>query len=141
MSQRWRQDLLADGADEDVVERRIAISQSRLTSASALFVGCLTMEEMDEYPDPLRNQAEMTMAIQSTALACQNLLLAAHHYGLGACWMCAPLFVPELVRNVLELPLSWQPQVLITLGYPAEGYAAHQLVKERAPLEKVTLWR
>ncbi len=60
------------------------------------------------------------MAVQSVALACQNLLLAAHAYGLGACWMCAPLFVPHVVRQVLELPAAWQPQALITLGYPAE---------------------
>ncbi|MEZ4580208.1 MAG: nitroreductase family protein [Caldilineaceae bacterium] len=44
----------------------------------------------------------------------QNLLLAAHAHGLGACWMCAPLFVPDLVRTVLDLPPAWEPQALIT---------------------------
>jgi len=39
-------------------------------------------------------QAERIMATQSVALAVQNLLLAAHDRGLGACWMCAPLFCP-----------------------------------------------
>ena len=33
------------------------------------------------------------MGVQSVALACQNLLLAAHAQGLGACWMCAPAVV------------------------------------------------
>ena len=29
--------------------------------------------------------------------------------GLAACWMCAPLFCPEVVRRALELPADWQP--------------------------------
>jgi hypothetical protein len=61
------------------------------------------------------------MAVQSTAMAVQNLLLAAHAEGLGACWMCAPLFCPEVVRSVLAFPAYWQPQGLITLGWPADG--------------------
>ena len=36
------------------------------------------------------------MAVQSTAMAGQNLLLAAHALGLGACWMCAPCFHQRL---------------------------------------------
>ena len=63
---------------------------------------------------------EWLMAAQSTALALGNLLLAAHHEGLAACWMCAPLFAPDIVRDVLDLPADWEPQALITLGYPAE---------------------
>ena len=94
------------------------------------------MEEMDVYPDPARAEAEWLMAVQSTALACQNLLLAAHHYGLGGCWMCAPLFVPDTVRGILNLPETWHPQALITLGYPAETKE-----KERLPLEERVLWR
>ena len=73
---------------------------------------------MDVYPDARANQAEWIMAVQSVALACQNLLLAAHAAGLGACWMCAPLFVPDSCVRVLALPEDWQPQALITLGGP-----------------------
>jgi len=136
LGERWRNDLAADGVDAAHIEQRIAISHVRLTTAGALIVVALTMEEMDIYADAARARAEWTMAVQSTALACQNLLLAAHHYGLGACWMCAPLFAPELVRAVLDLPASWEPQALITIGYPAE-----EKVKERAPLESRVLWR
>lgn len=136
MAEQWRRDLNGDGADPAAVERRIAISHARLTGAAALVVASMSMEEMDVYPDIQRSQAEWTMAVQSVALACQNLLLAAHYYGLGACWMCAPLFVPELVRHVLQLPPSWQPQALITLGYPAEEKS-----KARAPVASRVVWR
>jgi F420 biosynthesis protein FbiB-like protein len=136
MAEQWRRDLGGDGVDPAAVERRIAISHARLTGAAALVVACMSMAEMDVYPDAPRNQTEWSMATQSVALACQNLLLAAHHYGLGACWMCAPLFVPELVRHVLQLPAEWQPQALITLGYPAEEKS-----KERAPMASRVVWR
>ncbi len=136
MADYWRADLGSDGADPALIERRVAISHARLTGAAALVVASVSMEEMDIYPDVRRSTAEWTMAVQSVALACQNLLLAAHHVGLGACWMCAPLFVPDLVRTVLNLPDSWQPQALITLGYPAE-----EKTKERAPLASRVVWR
>ncbi|MBX3014813.1 MAG: nitroreductase family protein [Caldilineaceae bacterium] len=136
MGEQWRQDLGNDGLDADLVERRVAISQSRMMNAGALIIAAMSMEEMDRYPDERRNQAEWTMAVQSVALACQNLLLAAHYAGLGACWMCAPLFVPELVRSVLQLPESWIPQALITVGYPAETKT-----KERVPMAERVVWR
>lgn len=136
MGEQWRRDLGADGADPDFIERRVTISHARLTGAAALVIANVSMADMDEYPDAKRADAEWLMAVQSTALACQNLLLAAHQHGLGACWMCAPLFVPDLVRTVLTLPADWQPQALITLGYPAE-----EKTKERAPLASRVLWR
>lgn len=141
MGQQWERDLTADGTDREMVERRVAISRLRITSAAALLVVALSMEEMDIYPDDQRNQAEWVMAVQSTALACENLLLAAHSYGLGACWMCAPLFVPELVRSTLNLPEIWQPQALITLGYPMPEYPIEERIKIRAPIESRVVWR
>lgn len=136
MAAQWRRDLSVDGADPALIERRAAISHARLTGAAALIIASVSMEEMDVYPDEQRNRAEWIMAVQSVALACQNLLLAAHHHGLGACWMCAPLFVPELIQQELGLPESWQPQALITLGYPAEAKR-----KERVPLSDRVIWR
>jgi nitroreductase len=62
---------------------------------------------MDSYPDERRRRAEYLMAVQSTAMAAQNLLLAAEQEGLGACVMCAPLFCPEIVANALHLPYGW----------------------------------
>jgi F420 biosynthesis protein FbiB-like protein len=136
MGEQWRADLGADKAAPEFIERRVAISHTRMTSAAALVIASLTMSDMDHYPDPARAKAEWAMTVQSVALACQNLLLAAEAHGVGACWMCAPLFVPDLVRRVLELPGDWEPQALITLGYPAESKQ-----KERAPLVSRVLWR
>ena len=136
MAEAWRCDLAQDGVEHAAIERRIAISRTRVTGAPVLIVPCVTVEEMDSYPDAARNRAEWMMAAQSVALACQNLLLAAHAARLGACWMCAPLFIPALVRRVLELPDAWEPQALLTLGYPAE-----EKQKERVPLYERVVWR
>ncbi len=120
MGARLREDLTADGAPPEVIARDADRSYARITSAPLLILVCLTIEDMDAYPDARRAANESMMAAQSTAMAGQNLLLAAHALGLGACWLCAPLFCPDVVRGTLALPDDWQPQGLITAGYPAE---------------------
>jgi F420 biosynthesis protein FbiB-like protein len=133
MGARLRADRLSDGDTTDTVEQDVARSFARITSAPAAVLVCLTMEDMDRYPDARRNHAEQTMAVQGTAMAIHNLLLAAHAAGLGASVMCAPLFCPETVAAVLDLPTQWEPQALVTLGYPANS--GKPLV--RKPLESI----
>ncbi|RME99935.1 MAG: nitroreductase family protein, partial [Chloroflexi bacterium] len=125
-----RADRTADGDDPADIERDVARSFARLTGAPVLVVVCASMADMDRYPDPSRSKNEWLMAAQSTAMAVQNLLLLAHAEGLGACWVCAPLFVPQLVCRTLALPEDWEPQGLVTLGYPAQ-----EKEKTRAPLD------
>ena len=136
MGERLRADLAADGAPPDVIARDAGRSHTRLTGAPLLILLCLTLADMDEYPDQRRAANEAVMAAQSVAMAGQNLLLAAHALGLGACWLCAPLFCPDTVRTVLDLPDDWQPQGLITVGYPAETKE-----KTRHPLGTRVLYR
>lgn len=121
MGSQLRADLTADGLPPEAIEKDASRSYQRLTQAPLLILLCLTMADMDRYPDGRRQDNEWLMAVQSVAMAGQNLLLAAHALGLGACWLCAPLFCPDVVRNSLDLPADWQPQGLITVGYPAES--------------------
>ncbi len=121
MGDRLRADRLRDGDAPEVVERDVRRSRERIAGAPVVLVACLSMRDMDRYPDERRAAAERTMAIQSVAASIQNLLLAAHALGLGACWMCAPLFCPDTVRAALALPDDWEAQALITLGLPAEA--------------------
>jgi coenzyme F420-0:L-glutamate ligase/coenzyme F420-1:gamma-L-glutamate ligase len=135
MGESFRLDLEADKLPPDEVDRQVARSYERISRAPAVIVLCLSMVDMDRYPDARRQQAERVMAVQSAALAAQNVLLMAHAEGLGACWMCAPLFCPDVVRAALALPEDWEAQALLTVGYPAE-----QRTKDREPLETRTLW-
>jgi nitroreductase len=56
------------------------------------------------------------------AAATQNILLAAHSLGLGACWL--GLYPREGrvagMRKLLHLPSNIIPFALVSLGYPAE---------------------
>lgn len=136
MGTRLVQDLTADGVPQQIIDEDVNRSYERITQASVLIVLCLTMEDMDCYPDEKRARSERIMAQQSVAMAGQNLLLAAHVLGLGACWMCAPLFCQDVVQTTLELPTHWEAQALITLGYPAQSRE-----KQRRPLDESVLWR
>jgi F420 biosynthesis protein FbiB-like protein len=135
MGQKLRADLERDGMAPELIEKDATRSYQRITSAPVLIVVCVTMHDMDSYTDARRSHAESLMASQSVAMATQNLLLAAHALGLGACWMCAPLFVPDTVREILKLDTDWEPQALITLGYPAE-----QKTKTRVALDAQTIF-
>ena len=139
MGDRLRADRLADGDDSEAVVRDAQRSYTRLTGAPVVIVVCLTMADMDSYPDTRRKKAEYTMAVQSVAMAVQNLLLAAHVEGLGACWMCAPLFCPEAVREALNLPHDWEAQAVITLGSPAG--AGTLRAASRRSLAEVAIFR
>lgn len=121
MGDRLRHDRLRDGDPPDAVEADVARSFERISRSPVVILAAATTVDMHRYPDSRRQDAEYLMAAQSTAMAVQNLLLAAHVAGLAACWMCAPLFCPDAVSEVLELPPDWRPQAIITLGFPASS--------------------
>jgi F420 biosynthesis protein FbiB-like protein len=120
MGEKLAEDRTRDGDDAEAIRLDVERSFARITGAPVVILACLTLGEMDAYPDAKRREAEFLMTVQSTAMATQNLLLAAHAEGLGACWLCAPLFCPDTVRAALALPADWQPQGLITLGFPQQ---------------------
>ena len=135
MGDRLRQARLADGDDPADVEADVSRSRARITGAPLVIVAFLTLEDMDTYPDPGRQAAEHLMAVQGVAMAVNNILVAAHAAGLGACWMCAPLFCSDAVVEAVDAPSHWQAQALLTLGYPAsKGKPA-----QRRPLADVVL--
>ncbi|MEM0450829.1 MAG: nitroreductase family protein [Nitrososphaerota archaeon] len=132
MAEEWRRDLRSDGFPEWKVEAIVRESMRRTLRASVVVVVCMTMGDMDRYPDERRNGFERVMAIQSVAAFIQNLLLALHAMGLGACWRCGPLFAPDAVKRVLGLPEDFEPQALIEIGLPGGTRDA-----ERKPLSEI----
>ena len=136
MAEKWNKDLIKNGVSENERKPLLKTSIERFTQAPILIVACVSMEEMDKYPDRTRQRFEHLMATQSLAAAIQNMLLAAHALGLGACWFCAPLFCPDVVKKVLRLPSDLEPQALITLGFPAE----EPKPPPRKPLSEVVRW-
>ncbi len=56
---------------------------------------------------------------QSVAAAVQNLLLAAHALGYGACWMTGPLVAIERLEEILNIEDGSNLMALVPLGRPA----------------------
>lgn len=137
MSVRFREDLEADNVPGEKITALVERGRRRMLDPPLAILLCMTLEDMDAYPDEDRQRAEETMAIQSVALAGGHLLLAAHAEGLGACWVCAPLFAPDVVREALDLPDDWQAQGVVILGEAAEEGRN----RSRRPVEEISLWR
>ena len=120
MAEEWQRDLATDKVDAASREKMATSSIKRLTNAPVLVLACITMKDMKKYEDTKRQEIERALAVQSLGAAIQNLLLAAHAKGLGACWLCAPAFCKDAVKKALRIPEDFEPQALITLGFSAE---------------------
>lgn len=136
MAADFRRDLLADGLSPEQIEKQITRSRARICEAPVVILLCLTLADMDTYPDEKRQRAEYLMATQSVALAGGTILLAAHAEGLGGVWVCAPLFTPDTVRRALSLPPDWEPQGMLLMGYPAVVPEA----RERKAIEDIVFF-
>jgi len=132
MEKEWRRDLTADGLDDEKVRTIVNYASERTRRASVIVVACLAMVDMDQYPDQRRRMCEYIMGVQSVAAGLQNMLLAFHALGYGACWRCSPLFAPKAVRLVLGIPEEVEPQALIEVGGVGGVRPA-----ERRPLREV----
>ena len=69
---------------------------------------------------------ELSYLLQDCSAAIENLLLAAHALGLGACWLGVhprPSRIDSLTK-ILRLPEKILPVSCIALGWPAETQPA-----------------
>ncbi|MCX8150760.1 MAG: nitroreductase family protein [Candidatus Bathyarchaeota archaeon] len=136
MAQAWLLDLKKDGKTCVASESSMEASIERFVKAPVLVVACLTMENMNQFPDRKRQQCEHDLAVQSLGAAIQNMLLIAHAKGLSSCWYCAPVFSKSAVRDALKIPKEVEPQALIVFGYAAEEPTAPQ----RLPIQGVAFF-
>ena len=135
MGKAFRKDLERDRFPPEVIHSKIQKSIARIVEAPLLILVCLSKEGGHVFPDQRRARLEEHMAHQSIGAAIQNMLLAAHTMGLGACWISAPLFCPQTVRKALKLRKDWSPAALVVVGYPKEKPKA----SSRYGVKKVTL--
>lgn len=136
MAADFRRDLVKDNLPAEEVERRVETSRARINNCPLVIVMSMDASEMDVYPDALRREAERMMAVQSTAAAGLQLLLAAHAEGLAGVWTCGPLFAADTVRGALGLDPAWEPQAMFFIGQPGD----EPRLKESKPLESVVRW-
>ncbi|MFH1311769.1 MAG: nitroreductase family protein [Candidatus Eisenbacteria bacterium] len=75
--------------------------------------------------------------IEDGSAATENILVAAHALGLGACWVAGYKKVyAEPVRELLGVPAGYKLVALVAVGYPAEKAEPHG----KRPLTEVLHW-
>lgn len=87
-----------------------------LKTATAAIVVCGDLSKAMEGPG-------QEYWVQDCSAATENILLAAHAYGLGAVW-CGVYPNPDIVsavKGILDLPENVIPLNVVTMGYPAEN--------------------
>ena len=80
--------------------------------ATAVVLICLDKQRADVEP----GTAEYDMVHMTLGAAMQNLLLAAHGQGLGACAIGS--FHPASLRSIVSLPPHLELKLLVALGHP-----------------------
>jgi nitroreductase len=113
--QPWRIYVVRD----EKVKQKLAIGagdQDFIMEAPVVFVICRVP---DESGTRYRNRGRTFYSIQDTAAMTQNLLLAAHALGLGACWVGA--FNDSAIIAALECASGVLPVAIVPVGFPAES--------------------
>jgi nitroreductase len=109
-----------------------ALHQRWAAAAPVVVVVCV-----DPRPCSARygDRGEYLYAIQDTAAATENLLLAAVDRGLASCWIGA--FDERAVAEAIGVDAPITPIAVLPIGYSAESGGRPR----RRPLDEVTSWR
>ncbi|MCW1296740.1 MAG: nitroreductase family protein [Candidatus Parvarchaeota archaeon] len=93
----------------------IALGQFWMVNADLFIVVCTNLNKIKF---AYGKRGEELYSIQDATAAIQNILLAAHDLGLGACWVGA--FDEAGAARILKIPEEFRPLAIIPIGYPAE---------------------
>ncbi len=102
---------------DTVVKKRIAESSKNAGMAAKAPLLIVVCGNMDKEPEGVGGE----YWIQDCSAATENILLAAHSFGLGAVW-CGIYPIVERVeslRGILDIPANMIPLNVICIGYPA----------------------
>lgn len=81
----------------------------------------LTFRIMERYGMPRERRSSAD--VQGPSAAIENLLLAAHALGYGACWMTGPMIARMELEELLGIKAPDELMAIIPVGKPAEGTA------------------
>jgi coenzyme F420-0:L-glutamate ligase/coenzyme F420-1:gamma-L-glutamate ligase len=116
MREAWRADLLADGTEPAVIDRRLRASDGLLGQAPVIVVPFVRLKGSHHYGDAERAAAEREMFLLSGGAAIQSLMLALNAQGLGSCWVSSTLFCKDETREALGMGDEWIPLGSVAVG-------------------------
>jgi F420 biosynthesis protein FbiB-like protein len=120
MAEKYERDMISQGISAHKRKERVLRSLTLFKKAPVIIVAFLAKNQRGKKESASDEKLEEDMDRQSVAVAVGYLLLAATASRLGACWYAAPLFCGEIVTKQLGVNSDWEPQALVTLGYPDE---------------------
>ncbi|MCX4847614.1 coenzyme F420-0:L-glutamate ligase [Streptomyces sp. NBC_00893] len=123
MRDAWTADLRRDGKSEESIAKRVRRGDV-LRRAPYLVVPCLVMDGSHTYGDERRDTAEREMFVVAAGAGVQNFLVTLAGERLGTAWVSSTMFCRDVVREVLDLPGTWDPLGAVAVGHPAVGPAA-----------------
>ncbi|WP_219470549.1 coenzyme F420-0:L-glutamate ligase [Nonomuraea rhizosphaerae] len=118
MREAWVADLRGDGFTEESIAKRVRRGDV-LRDAPYLVVPCLVMEGSHTYRDDRRNASEREMFVVAAGAGVENFLVQLAVEGLGSAWVSSTMFCRPVVREVLDLPDSWDPMGCVAVGHAA----------------------
>lgn len=122
--------------DQPTIDLIRSVSPGMLAHPAALIIIC--SDAVKGATEGVKMAADTTTWIDVGAAA-QNILLAAHELGLGACPTTS--FSRSGVRAVLNLPTHLTPEYIVQLGQPApENRVMRAGASTRLRPEDLTYW-
>ncbi len=109
--QPWRFTVVRDARVKEALAAA-ALGQTFVAQAPVVIVVCA---DLKAHAGSYGRRGVELYAIQDTAAAVQNMLLAATALGLGTCWVGA--FREEEAARALDLPPHLRPLALVPMGY------------------------
>ena len=110
-AQTWCFIIVTDGGS---IRRLKMLSPGLLGNPPAVIVICQDIAEAERKGAKLGKEV---LSLMDSAMAAQNIILAAYAEGLGTCIVRS--FHPGGVQKLLKLPQYVEPQILISVGVPA----------------------
>ena len=109
-AQTWRFVVVTD---HDLIRKIRMVAPGILGNPPAVIAICQDLDEAERKGSKLGRDV---LSLMDTALAAQNIMLTAYEQGLGTCLVAS--FHPGALQQIVGLPASIVPQLLMSLGYP-----------------------
>lgn len=110
--QNWKFIVVNDPEKKKIIANA-TLQAELVNSAPMAIVVCSLTEDVER---DYGKRGKELYAIQNTAAAIQNILLAAHDLGLGATWIYA--FAEPKIRKALEIRGYADIHAIVLIGYP-----------------------
>lgn len=126
--QSWRFVVVTDDA---IIRTLKAVSPGINGDPAYLIVFCSDKELAFEKGGPM---GWGELSVMDVSMAAENFMLAANGMGLGTCAIKS--FPDILIANYLKLPETIYPELIVSLGYPAQEVTG----PKRIPIEEITYY-